>query len=494
VLFLDTTARYREYINGQMVLVSAGILTPLAMIVLQLWLLIMVVPAWGQERGYLGVFIRNVPRTFETSDSSIREGVVILGLMRNSPAEIGGLQRGDILLKLNDHPVRQVEDVQRLVAEVAVGEVVQVEIFRRNQLLLLQVKIEAAPESSRTPPSNVSPILLERNETLWLIIGGAVLSLLLVYLSSAQPWRHWHATRAAALFARVRHIRISTYKAILAGAGLLGITLIWSSLTLIEVGHRGVVFHLFAGVQTETLGEGVHLVIPVLNRVSVYDMRSRLYRVRSVDSAPPRSTAQSQDHLLWMPTADGLKVGLDLSVRYRLDPSRLTEFHRAVGPDFEAKVVNPVVWNVVRLVGSEYSLLDVYGRRRHEMQQQALMRVQSLFAHDGLFAEDLLLRDVVYTKDFEKTLLAKMVAEQKIQESAFEVQQAELQARMQVLEAQGEARALDLINEAIQNQPLLLQYLWIKSLPERLKIIVVPNRFGKPTPLFSPAPPRVNMP
>jgi regulator of protease activity HflC (stomatin/prohibitin superfamily) len=128
------------------------------------------------------------------------------------------------------------------------------------------------------------------------------------------------------------------------------------------------------------------------------------------------------------------------------------------------------------------------------MQQQALMRVQSLFAHDGLVAEDLLLRDVVYTKDFEKTLVEKMVAEQKIEEYAFEVQQVELQARAQVLEAQGEARALELVNQAIQDQPLLLQYLWIKSLPERLKIIVVPNRVGKPTPLFGPAPPRVNMP
>jgi regulator of protease activity HflC (stomatin/prohibitin superfamily) len=138
------------------------------------------------------------------------------------------------------------------------------------------------------------------------------------------------------------------------------------------------------------------------------------------------------------------------------------------------------VWNVTRLVASEYSLLDIYGKRRHELQQQAFSRVQALLARDGVIGEDLLLRDVVYTKEFEKTLVATMVAEQQVQESAYEVQQAELRAQAQVIEAQGEAQALDLVNRAIRDQPLLLQYLWIKSLPERVKVVVVPNHLGKP--------------
>jgi regulator of protease activity HflC (stomatin/prohibitin superfamily) len=180
-----------------------------------------------------------------------------------------------------------------------------------------------------------------------------------------------------------------------------------------------------------------------------------------------------------MPTADGLKVGIDLSVRYRLDPSRLPELHRSVGPEFEEKIVHPIVWNVTRLVASEYSVLDIYGKGRNEMQQQAFARIQALFARDGLICEALLLQDVVYTDDFEKTLVSKMIAEQRVQESAFEVEQAQLRAQAQVLEAHGEAEALALINDAIRDQPLLLRYLWIRNLPERLQIIVVPNHTGK---------------
>jgi hypothetical protein len=75
-----------------------------------------------------------------------------------------------------------------------------------------------------------------------------------------------------------------------------------------------------------------------------------------------------------------------------------------------------------------------------------------------------------------------MVAEQKVQESAYEVEQATLRAQVEVIEAQGEAQALDIVNRVIRDQPLLLQYFWIKSLPERVRVVVVPNRSEKPTP------------
>jgi prohibitin 2 len=451
---------------------------------------------WAQGRGHLGVFIQNAPRALEESGKPSGEGVLILGLMRNSPAEQGGLKRGDIILKFSGSPVRHVEDLQRLLGEAPLGETAEIEVLRRDQTLVIPVKVEPTPASlpPGAPPDGL-PILLQRDELFWVVLAAAGFSLIIVYLASTQPWRRWRPMRAASLMAQASHMHVSNHHVFFATVGFLLAMLGWSSLTMIEPGHRGVVFHLFQGVQRETLTEGVHFLPTGLNRVTVYDTRSRLYHVRNLTSSPPasppprtssqpqdhRSSSQSPEHLLWTPTADGLKVGLDLSVRYRLDPSRLPELHRSVGPEFESKLVHPIVWNITRLVASEYSLLDIYGKRRQEMQQQAFSRVQALLARDGLIGEDLLLRDVVYTKEFEKTLVDKMVAEQKVQESVYEVEQAELRAQVEVIEAQGEAQALDLVNRALQDQPLLLQYLWIKSLPERVRVVVVPSRSEKPS-------------
>lgn len=463
------------------------------MVAIAYWLLVLpCTSTWAQDapvRGHLGVFLQNAPRPADGGGAAPREGVIILGVMRGSPADQGGLRRGDVILTYNGQPLQRVEDLQRHVSETPIGDTVELEVSRGDQVLRLPVKIDAAPESPPIGVPALLPLLGEREELLWLVLGGAALSLLLVYLASSRPWQRWRLRGATAMLQQASLMRISRYKFVFFCVCIAIMLLLWSSFTLIEAGQRGVVFHSIHGVRAETLGEGVHFLLPIVNRVSIYDMRSRVYNVR--DRTPPerRSPPQPQDQLLWTPTADGLKVGFDLSVRYRLDPSRLSDLHRSVGPDFENKIVHPIVWNVTRLVASEYGLLDVYGKRRHEMQQQALSRVQAMFARDGLIAEDLLLRDVVYTKEFEKTLVAKMVAEQRVQESAFEVQQAERRAEVQVIEAQGEARALELIDRSIRQQPLLLQYLWIKSLPERVKIIVVPNQLGKSTPHIAPEPP-----
>jgi regulator of protease activity HflC (stomatin/prohibitin superfamily) len=445
-------------------------------------------PIGAQSRGHLGVFIQNVPRSPETSGKP-REGVVILGLMRNSPAERGGLQRGDIILKFSGQSVHQVEDLQRLLGEAALDEPAEIEVLRRDQTLVIPVKIEPTPASLPvSPPPATLPTLLQRDELFWVVLVAAGLSLIIIYFASAQPWQRWRPMRAAVMV-QVTRLRVSNHQVFFAVVGLLMVICLWSSLIIVEPGHRGVVFHLFKGVQNETLGDGAHFRLGGLNRVTIYDTRSRAYHVHNLTTPPHQPSSQSQDHPLWTPTADGLKVGFDLSVRYRLDPHRLPELHRTVGPDFEEKIVHPIVWNVTRLVASEYSLLDIYGKRRYEMQQQALSRVQGLFARDGLIGEDLSLRDVVYTKEFEKTLVDKMVAEQKIQEAAYEVQQAELHAQVQIIEAQGEAQALALVNRAIRDQPLVLNYLWINSLPERVKVVVVPNRAGKRVPQIQPAHP-----
>ncbi|MGH8057825.1 MAG: prohibitin family protein, partial [Candidatus Entotheonellia bacterium] len=344
--------------------------------------------------------------------------------------------------------------------------------------------LEPSPTSAPiASPPDMFAGLLQRSEIIWIFFGIVALGLLILYLISTVPGQRQRSPRPTPRQREGVRRPISRHELVWAAAGLMLVVAAWSAVTVIEAGQRGVVFHLLSGVQGETLAEGTHILLPLLSRVTVYDMRPHVYDVRSASEQPERRSVRTRDPFLWTPTADGLKVGLDLSVRYRLDPTRLAELHRSVGPEVEEKVVHPIVWNVTRLVASEYSLLDIYGKRRSEIQQQVFDRVQAHFARDGLICEALLLQDVVYTEDFEKTLVTKMVAEQKVQESAFEVDQAALRARAQVIEARGEAQALAIINEVIRDQPLLLSYLWIRSLPERVKIIVVPpNRAGKAMP------------
>ncbi len=240
------------------------------------------------------------------------------------------------------------------------------------------------------------------------------------------------------------------------------------SIVIIKPGYRGVVFDVFRGVLPVPLGEGIHVVWPFVQQVTQYDVRTSTYSM-------VQRAQEGESETLWAPTADGLKVGLDLTVRYKPDETRLPELHRSIGPNYREKVVLPQIRNIARMVVSEYGVLDVYSKRRAIIQQQIFDRLRGMFAKDGLICEEVLLRDVTFTTEFEKALESKMMAAQKVEQLEFEVQQAQRRAEARIREAQGEAAAFETINAIIEKNPQLLEYMWIHKLASDVKLLVVPR-------------------
>jgi prohibitin 2 len=272
---------------------------------------------------------------------------------------------------------------------------------------------------------------------------------------------------------------LTPWRLLVVAGGLVVFLLLLSSTVVIRAGSRGVVFDIFRGILPEPLTEGLHVIVPVIQQVTRYDVRTHTYTMsqRSGDtmSQRPGETVRGDNETLWTPTADGLKVGLEITVRYKPDAARLAELHRSIGPEYEDKIIRPAIRNVSRMVVSEYNILDVYSKRRATIQQQIFDRLKGMFARDGLVCEEVLLRDVLFSKEFEAALESKMMAGQKVQQLEYEVQQAQKRAEARVKEAQGEAEAFDAINASIEKNPRLLEYMWIHRLAKDVKLLVVPK-------------------
>lgn len=67
-----------------------------------------------------------------------KKGVLIIGVVENSPASQAGFQRGDIILKVAQKPVFSPQDVQEQVELSNIGEILVVEIERNGQPLTLK--------------------------------------------------------------------------------------------------------------------------------------------------------------------------------------------------------------------------------------------------------------------------------------------------------------------------------------------------------------------
>ena len=100
-------------------------------------------------RPYLGVSVFDKPTAARYGyQLNIDKGVYIFRVTLGAPAERAGLQRGDVILKLDGKEVNSVTDVRNIVAEHKVGDTVSVEYDRDGHSGTVNVVLEEMPQDS----------------------------------------------------------------------------------------------------------------------------------------------------------------------------------------------------------------------------------------------------------------------------------------------------------------------------------------------------------
>src|ERR1700730_9995081 len=95
------------------------------------------------------------------------------------------------------------------------------------------------------------------------------------------------------------------------------------SIVVIPDGSAGVRISQIRGARPGTLYPGVHIVTPLIDSVALYDTREQVY------STVTAETDKKKGEVLSVQAREGLNIGLDVSVRYRLapGPSRAVSMH-----------------------------------------------------------------------------------------------------------------------------------------------------------------------
>jgi S1-C subfamily serine protease len=88
------------------------------------------------KRSYIGMGGQNVPlhrkvvRFFNLANTN---GVLVLGIEPNGPAQQAGLSDGDVIIGLDDHVIESIDDLQRQLTEQRVGTATKLTIIRRTE-------------------------------------------------------------------------------------------------------------------------------------------------------------------------------------------------------------------------------------------------------------------------------------------------------------------------------------------------------------------------
>lgn len=93
-------------------------------------------------RGYLGVNIQTVtPDLAKAMQVENREGALVADVVSDSPADKGGIERGDIIIAYDGRDVKDSHDLPAMVAATPVDEEVTVTVLRNGKERQLSVKV-----------------------------------------------------------------------------------------------------------------------------------------------------------------------------------------------------------------------------------------------------------------------------------------------------------------------------------------------------------------
>lgn len=288
------------------------------------------------------------------------------------------------------------------------------------------------------------------------IFGGALAIVIYDVYQSIEVWRLRARGEGAPPPPRVAPVRWKLAAKLLAFALLPVLTSL--SIVVVPSGLAGVRVSQIAGTRPGTLRPGVHLVLPLIDRVALFDIRDHVFNTRA-------SEYQKKDgEILRAQSKEGLSMGLAVTVRYRLDPTRLDYIQANLPVEVDDEIVSPVVTSVFRQLVPNYLVREVFATRREEIRQRAAEIITQRLGGDGVLVKEVMLRDiqlpVEYAKGLEQLLLKEQEGERLVYEIEIEqkrvktaelqaeaqkvreIKRAEAEAQVRVLQAKGEADAM----------------------------------------------------
>jgi regulator of protease activity HflC (stomatin/prohibitin superfamily) len=237
--------------------------------------------------------------------------------------------------------------------------------------------------------------------------------------------------------------------------------LLAESIVVVPSGMGGVCISQVGGTLSGTLYPGVHFITPLIDTVEMFDLRDQLF---TAGIAADGTKTPNQKTSLDVQSREGLNIGLGVTVRYRLDPGRLASVQARLPQPADKELVPPVVASAWRELAPQYTVREIFSTKREEVRSRAASVITQKLGTDGIVVEEVMLSEIQLPAEYAKGLEGLLLKEQeddqlgvvteiqqkqvKIAELEAEavkvqkVKQAEGDAQSKVVEAKGEADAM----------------------------------------------------
>ena len=230
-------------------------------------------------------------------------------------------------------------------------------------------------------------------------------------------------------------------KRVAAGAvavAVLLFLLILNPFVKIDAGERGVLLN-FGAVQDDVLDEGLHLRIPIMQRVVKLDVK--------IQKSETRSEAASKD-------LQDIKSLIALN--YHIIPDKANWVYQNVGVAFKERIIDPNVQEAVKAVTAKYTAVQLIGER--EAVSTAIKDALSQKLADyNLYVDGFSVIDFSFSKKFTDAIESKQEAEQFALRAQRDLERIKIEAEQKIAQAKAEAESLRLQKGQITTEMIELR-------------------------------------
>jgi regulator of protease activity HflC (stomatin/prohibitin superfamily) len=239
-----------------------------------------------------------------------------------------------------------------------------------------------------------------------------------------------------------------------------------SAVKIVDAGHRGVLLHWNAVDLTQApLDEGLHFVVPFADSVVNIEVRTLKF---------DKSTTSASKDLQTVATT--------VTVNYHPSKESVHYLYKEIGLDYENRVVQPAIEETVKQVTANYNAEELITKRpqvKADIQAEITTRLNEF----NLQTEVISITNFDFSPLFSQAIEAKVEAKQKALKAEndlvrikVEARQAEAHAqgiaKANIAQANGEAEAIRIINEALSQNLNYLEWLKTQAWDGKLPLVV----------------------
>jgi regulator of protease activity HflC (stomatin/prohibitin superfamily) len=168
-------------------------------------------------------------------------------------------------------------------------------------------------------------------------------------------------------------------------------------LVTVPPGHVGCIYSIFRGVLKNVWYSGMHLKIPIIHRVKLFNAQLIEYTVAK-DVILKDNKEIMGDEVINAVTADNRFVAVEATVLIKLDTERLPEIWQNIGENFVSKVVRPVTRSKIREVLTKHDLDKALSTERVQIEADIGEALRTSLSPHGLHVDNFYLSSLTPIK------------------------------------------------------------------------------------------------